>query len=144
MCRYYGNLGDDQYFNPAGYSANGLRNESASSQWVTCGIPKRDGTPKTINSRLYWWHVNTFAVNVVLDNTNATCRLWRRSADAVSYGYWPMPLKTHIANGRWNYGVSASDYNAGHLTTYGDAISVYCNVPSGAVVEQYRHMEYYD
>jgi hypothetical protein len=121
MCRYYGTQSADSYFTPEGYKANGLKNTSSSSRYVTCGIPKELDEDIT-------------EVVISLSTSSDVCKLYTRSRTAGDYSVYTVDT---ILN--WN-GSYAHDFylNGYYFEATWQTASVYCNVPSGAVINAYE------
>ena len=120
-CRYYDPLGDDDYFDPGGGSANAIKNTSGSSRYVTCPIHKESAQDLT-------------AAWIYISSSNATCRLYKRSTDGTGASYWSISDDpTEIDNGRWIYSWGDNGWLEGSYKS----MSIYCNIPSNAWIESY-------
>lgn len=126
MCRYYGPMADDHYFNPSGLSANGLKNTSSSSKYVACPIVKWDGASKEV-----FLDYNTRYAAIEGDFSNAdACKFYMRRLG--SFGYYN-------AAGVENRGGGYYRHKWGHIGTANYSVSLYCDVPAQKSILFYFH-----
>lgn len=121
-CRYYTFMGNDTVFDPAGFSANGLRNTAAYGRYAACPITKGTGYLDDTDSA---W--------AILNASTATCQFWARGA---SYVLTKNPTSTTaVETGYYKYlWDDLLDYGTGYLSA-----SIYCLVPGGGAIIQYGH-----
>ena len=122
MCRYYDPLGYDDYFDPGGYGANGIRNVDSSSHYVSCPISK-DPTAKT---RSAW---------IIINDDSTYCRFYVRTASGGSSSYTP----TIVSSGSWY--LYLWDFGSSGLDTADDSVAIYCRIDAGKVINYFAHQE---
>jgi hypothetical protein len=120
MCRWYDVVGNDTFFTPSGQAANGLKNSSASSKFVTCPLLMNDGT--TTGAKID-------QANFFVSNTSLTCRIGKRGLSGGAVG-WYDPTSIEGSAFVWLSGNSYFDCTGG-------TCSMYCEIPGSAVINSY-------
>jgi hypothetical protein len=135
MCRYYGKIGNDTYFNPNGYSANGIKNTSSSDYYMACPIanPTHDSElSDSGNSYLNWGRIT-------IDTTSGDCKLYGRSLTGSSNYYFSTTVIEAQNNGLQRHVMNPSTF----IATYGDSLSIFCKIPGGKYINNYDAQFYW-
>ena len=119
LCRYYDPQGYDYYFDPGGHKANGLQNDDNSAKHVSCPV--------------LWDYAEDLNLFIYIRSSEADC-------DAYSVEHF-----SNFSSGEWQSVPMDSDMNQDGVWRYrndtaisfGSMTSIYCNIPSGAVVNGY-------
>lgn len=120
-CKWYGKLGVDTYFNPSGFSANGVKNTSGTAKYLSCPIIK-----KPSNATDVAW--------AIMNTSSGSCELWTRGYSATTH--WTTSSISAVESGYWKYEFDASS----NFNTANQSASVFCSVPADAALIQYGHI----
>lgn len=119
-CRYYGTLGSDTYFNPSGYSANGLKNTSGSAKYLACPISKDTSG----DTDIAW---------ALITDVTASCELWARGTSGTTH--WSTTSVDYVEPGYYRYTFDA----ATAFATSSNSATIFCSIPASAALINYFH-----
>ena len=129
QCRYYGTQGSDTYFNPSGYGANGLQNDDGSTRYVACPVVNQ-----SFDGYNEYWNWSKATIN----SQSAVCKRYTSSIDGSGTTWQATTSIVAVENGYYQHVMNAAAF----IATYERSISLYCSIPSGAVIANYE-TEYY-
>lgn len=127
MCRFYDPLGDDHFFDPGGWGANGLKNTSGNSKHVTCPILMVSDPNARIKGAAF--HVSS---------VSGDCDILRRlsSGGGVQWYAWTSkgndPSPQNDPSFYWNWGGAVLDCTNA-------TCSFYCSIPGGVGINSYQY-----
>jgi hypothetical protein len=135
MCEYYSPQGLDYYFDPAGFSANGVKNADSSSRYANCPIVKPD-----VQLNPASFHYTRSAWIVTTEASASACSLYVRAMDGSSWGTYSSTV-SNLGNGRYYHKFDCGSDCV--LDTTSKTQSIYCQVGSNKVIETYAHQTAY-
>jgi hypothetical protein len=120
-CKYYGKQGSDSYFDPNGFTANGLKNTDASSRYAVC--------PLTRNA------MGIDAAGIFLSTSSDVCKLYIKNTADLSQTIISRTSKsTNSDTGLTTHMFQVSEDDS---YTLSETLTLYCNIPAGAVIREY-------
>jgi hypothetical protein len=139
MCRYFGTQGNDSYFDPTGYSANGLRNITRSTVYAACPIAKPDYDNQQAPGEQ---RGQTMMARITMSSSSDNCKLYRRSLTGSSSGWWATKTIVSESNGLYRHIIEPPDGYT-YMSSSNSSISLYCAVPGGVYINNYDHKTYW-
>lgn len=119
-CKYYGKQGNDTYFDPNGYTANGLKNVDTSARYVVCPL----ATPQEAVDEL----------SIILSTSADVCKVYQKDNADLSQTIWSR-------TSTWTFvgGTVLHTFNIGQEGFYygRNTWTLYCNLPAGAVIREF-------
>jgi hypothetical protein len=130
FCRYYSMIGNDTFFNPSGYGANGLKNIATAAKYVSCPVIKvGDGYEDVVGSvQIFIQHASTATVTCSLISKNPL-NVGETKASPIKAQASSEAGTTHWYSYTWNFSTGWDTTDA----TY----SIYCSLPASSAVMSY-------
>lgn len=119
MCRYYDPLGTDTFFDPGGYSANGIKNVSTGTRWVSCPLVR---DKRGLLSMAF----------ISLSDNSTDCRIYRRSYEGANNYFSPSGV---VEIGGWYY--YTWDFSDDPLYYPDSSMAIYCRIDAGKIINSY-------